>query len=252
MAVAVRRAAERGAGAVVCASTGNTAASAAAYAARAGLACVVLTPRGATASAKRAQAHAAGARVLEVRGSFEDALRLCRELAEQDGYVLVNSLNPDRIEGQRSVVDEIVGQLGRTPDTIALPYGGGGNVSAVASTGVASRLVVGEAAERATTFASAIRIFEPAHRENVDRLPVEVVTLGEDELRDAWRRLGREEGVFCEPASAAGVAALAKAGAEGTAVAIVTGHGLKDAGAVDVSAAQSVDANLDAVLEALR
>lgn len=251
MAVAVGRAAERGARTVVCASTGNTAASAATYAARAGLACVVVTPAGATASAKRAQAHAAGARVVEVRGSFDDALRLCCELAERDGYVLVNSLNPDRIEGQRSVVTEIVEQLGRAPDTIALPYGGGGNVSAVASTGVESRIVVGEAAERPTTFASAIRIGRPAHRENVESLPVEVVTLSEDELRDAWRRLGREEGVFCEPASAAGVAALAKVGAEGTAVAIVTGHGLKDAGEVDTSAAQVVDASLDAVLGAV-
>jgi len=252
MAVAVGRAAENGARAIVCASTGNTAASAATYAARAGLACVVLTPEGATATAKRAQAHAAGARVVEVRGTFDDALRLCRELAEQEGYVLVNSLNPDRIEGQKSVVGEIVEQLGRTPETIALPYGGGGNVSAVAATGVESRIVVGEAAERATTFASAIRIGAPAHRDNVHRLDVEVVALSEDELRDAWRRLAREEGVFCEPASAAGVAALVKAGVEGTAVAIVTGHGLKDAGAVDVSAAQVVDADIDAVLEVLQ
>jgi threonine synthase len=254
MAVAVGRAAEQGARAVVCASTGNTAASAATYAARAGVGCIVLTPEGATASAKRAQARAAGARVLEVRGSFDDALRLARELAAQDGYVLVNSLNPDRIEGQKSVVAEIVEQLGEVPGTIALPYGGGGNVSAVAATGVESRLVAGEAAQRPTTFASAIRIGEPAHRANVQRLVaggrVEVVTLTEDELRDAWRRLGREEGVFCEPASAAGVAALAKAGARGTAVAIVTGHGLKDTGAVETET-QAVDASLDAVLEAL-
>ena len=255
MAVAVGRAAERGVRAVVCASTGNTAASAATYAARAGLGCIVLTPQGATASAKRAQAHAAGARVLEVRGTFDDALSLCRELAEQDGYALVNSLNPDRIEGQKSVVAEIVDQLGAVPDTIALPYGGGGNVTAVAATGVASAILVGQAAERATTFASAIRIGEPAHRENVERLVAEgrvtVVTLTEDELRDAWRRLGREEGVFCEPASAAGVAALAKSGARGTAVAIVTGHGLKDAGVVDAAGSQAVDASLDAVLEAI-
>ena len=260
MAVAVERAADRGAHAVVCASTGNTAASAAAYAARAGLQAVVLTPQGATASAKRAQAHAAGARVLEVRGSFDDALRLCRELGERDGFVLVNSLNPDRIAGQRSVVGEIVDQLGLAPQVIALPYGGGGNVSAVAAgcdeAGIAPSLVVGEAAQRPTTFASAIRIGEPAHRENVERLiatgRLTVVPLDEEELRDAWSRLARSEGVFCEPASAAGIAALAKLGVSAqTAVAIITGHGLKDTGAVDASTSVVVDATVDAVLEAL-
>jgi threonine synthase len=260
MAVAVERAAGRGARTVVCASTGNTAASAATYAARAGLRAVVLTPEGATAGAKRAQAHAAGAHVLEVRGTFDDALRLCRELGEQDGFMLVNSLNPDRIDGQRSVVGEIVEQLGRIPDVIALPYGGGGNVSAVAAgcddAGIAPALVIGEASERPSTFASAIRIAEPAHQERVARLVadgrIEIVSLAEDELRDAWSTLAHTEGMFCEPASAAGIAALAKLGTRGlTAVAIVTGHGLKDTGAVDASASTVVDAALDAVLEAL-
>ena len=257
MAVAVGRAAERGALAVVCASTGNTAASAATYAARAGVACIVLTPEGATATAKRAQARAAGAHVLEVRGTFDDTLQLARELAERDGYVLVNSLNPDRLEGQKTVVGEIVEQLGETPDTIALPYGGGGNVSAVASTGVESRLVAGQAAERPTTFASAIRIGEPAHRARVDELraagELEVVSLSEDELRAAWLSLARVEGVFCEPASAAGIAALRKLGRRGgTAACIVTGHGLKDAGAVDPSESLCIDATLGAVLGAIR
>jgi threonine synthase len=260
MAVAVERAAARGARFVVCASTGNTAASAATYAARAGLQAVVLTPEGATANAKRAQAHAAGARVLEVRGTFDDALRLCRELAEQDGFELVNSLNPDRIDGQRSIVGELVEQLGRAPDVIALPYGGGGNVSAVAAgceeAGIAPALVVGEAAKRPETFASAIRIGEPAHRARVEELRASgrltVVALEEDELRAAWQELARLEGVFCEPASAAGVAALRKLGrAAGTAVSIVTGHGLKDTGAVDASASVSVEPSLAAVLEAL-
>jgi threonine synthase len=260
MAVAVERAADRGVRTVVCASTGNTAASAATYAARAGLRAVVLTPEGATAGAKRAQAHAAGAQVLEVHGTFDDALRLCRELGERDGFMLVNSLNPDRIDGQRSVVGEIIGQLGAVPDVIALPYGGGGNVSAVAAgcdeAGVGPTLVVGEAAERPTTFASAIRISEPAHEERVRRLVARgrltVVPLAEEELRDAWSTLARSEGVFCEPASAAGIGALAKlARRDLTAVCIVTGHGLKDTGAVDVSAARVVDASLNAVLEAL-
>jgi threonine synthase len=261
MAVAVERAAELGANAVVCASTGNTAASAATYAARAGLRAVVLTPAGATASAKRAQAHAAGAQVLEVNGTFDDALRLCRELGEQEGYVLVNSVNPDRLDGQRSVIGEIVDELGRAPNVIALPYGGGGNVSAVAGgsdeAGIAPALVVGEAVERRTTFASAIRIGEPAHRENVDRLVaagrLTIVRLAEDELAEMWQLLARAEGVFCEPASAAGIAALANLQGEfeGAAVCIVTGHGLKDTAAVDASGAVSVEPTLEAVLEAL-
>ena len=260
MAVAVERAVSRGARAVVCASTGNTAASAATYAARAGLRAIVLTPAGATADAKRAQAHAAGAQVIEIRGTFDDALRLCQQLVGEDGFALVNSLNPDRIDGQKTVVGEIVEQLGEAPDVIALPYGGGGNVTAVAAgcteAGIDPALVVGQAAERPTTFASAIRIGDPAHRAEVDELVaagrLTIVTLTEDELREMWQRLSREEGVFCEPASAAGVAALAKLGAQGVAAAIVTGHGLKDSGAVDVSAAQLVEPTLEAVLEALR
>src|SRR6185437_7239239 len=213
MAVAVERAAGRGVRTVVCASTGNTAASAATYAARAGLRSVVLTPEGATAGAKRAQAHAAGAQVLEVRGTFDDALRLCRELGERDGFMLVNSINPDRIEGQRSVIGEILDQLGGVPDVIALPYGGGGNVSAVAAgcdeAGISPALVVGEAAQRPTTFASAIRIAQPAHEERVQRLVADgrltAVSLADRELRAAWSALARSEGVFCEPASAAGI-----------------------------------------------
>ena len=261
MVVAVERAALAGARAVVCASTGNTAASAAAYAARAGLEAIVLTPVGATATAKRAQARAAGARLLEVKGSFDDALRLCRELGQREGFVLVNSLNPDRIEGQKTVVAEIFEQLGSAPDLIALPFGGGGNVSAVAAgladAGASTRIVVGQAAERATTWASAIRIGDPAHAAHVAELVgdgrVEVVTLGEDELRSAWQLLSHEEGVFCEPASAAGVAALERLpDVEGaTVVCIVTGHGLKDAGAVDDGESHTVEATLEAVLEAI-
>jgi threonine synthase len=263
MVVAVGRAAASGARAVVCASTGNTAASAAAYAARVGLAAVVLTPAGATATAKRAQAVAAGAQLLEVRGSFDDALRLCRELGERPGYVLVNSLNPDRIEGQKSVVFELLEQLGSAPEVVALPFGGGGNVSAVAAglaeAGVACRIVIGQAAERATTWASAIRIAEPAHAAHVAELVaagrVEVVTLSEDEIRSAWRQLAADEGVFCEPASAAGLAALLRLGA-GTgdaAVCILTGHGLKDTESLEASMAGTlVDASLDAVLAVLQ
>ena len=259
MAVAVGRAAERGAHTVVCASTGNTAASAAAYAARAGLTAVVLTPSGATAGPKRAQARAAGARVVEIRGTFDDALRLCRELGAREGFVLVNSVNPDRVEGQKSVVREIVEQLGAVPDVVALPFGGGGNGSAVAAAldelGASPRVVLGQAADRPGTYASAIRIGEPAHAETIAALAdagrVEVATLTDDELTRAWRALATEEGVFCEPASAAGVAALEQVGATGTAVAIVTGHGLKDTDAVPDPAVDAVEASIDAVLEAI-
>jgi len=261
MVVAVARAASSGARAVVCASTGNTAASAAAYAARAGLEAVVLTPAGSTASAKRAQARAAGARVLEVRGTFDDALRLARELGGREGFVLVNSVNPDRIEGQKSVAHEIVEQLGAAPDVIALPFGGGGNVTALAlglaEAGAASRIVVGQAAERPTTWATAIRIAEPAHADEVAALVetgrLEVVTLSEGDLAEWWRRLAAEEGTFCEPASAAGVAALATLGleADAVAVAILTGHGLKDTEAVDQGSSAVVEPTVDAILKEL-
>jgi threonine synthase len=263
MVVAVAGAVGAGARAVVCASTGNTAASAAAYAARAGLEAVVLTPAGATATAKRAQAVAAGARLIELRGTFDDCLRICRELGARPGFVLVNSVNPDRIEGQKRVVGELLEQLGAPPDVIALPFGGGGNVTAVAAALDDARLdvrvVVGQAAERATTWASAIRISEPAHAERVGELVasgrIEVVTLTEHELRDAWRRLARAEGAFCEPASAAGLAALHQLGPGSgeTAVCILTGHGLKDTEAVEGLRDDTpvVAADLAAVLEAI-
>jgi threonine synthase len=261
MAVAVSRAAEAGVRTVVCASTGNTAASAAAYAARAGLKAVVLTPQGATAGPKRAQARAAGAQVLEVRGTFDDALRCCRELAAEDGYALVNSLNPDRIEGQKTVAFELLTDLGAAPDVVALPFGGGGNLCAVAKgfaqAGEKPRLVAGEAAARATTWASAIRIREPAHaaevRELADAGRAEIVSLDEDEIRMAWRDLARLEGVFCEPASAASLAALRRAqpAHDSVAVCILTGHGLKDPSAVEEGSPVVVDPSLDAILEAL-
>jgi threonine synthase len=261
MAVAVARAAERGAHTVVCASTGNTAASAAAYAARFGLRAVVLTPKGATAGAKRAQSRAVGAHVLELEGTFDDALRCCRELAAQDGFELVNSVNPDRLEGQATLVPELVEQLGAAPDVIALPYGGGGNSSAIAlgieRAGLATTLVAGEARDRPTTFASAIRIGEPAHAANIARLRDEgrlaVVTLSEAEIRSAWLDLARSEGVFCEPASAAGIAALRRVRPpeDALVVCVATGHGLKDAGAVPDDERPAVAPTVAAILEAI-
>ena len=262
MVVAVGRAAESGARAVVCASTGNTAASAAAYAARAGLASIVLTPAGATATAKRAQAVAVGARLLEVRGSFDDALRICRELGERPGYVLVNSLNPDRIEGQKTVVFELLEALGSAPEIIALPFGGGGNVSAVAAglaeAGASSRIVVGQAAERATTWATAIRIAQPAHAEHVAGLVasgrVEVVTLRRTRSAPpgSSSRTRRASSASLPLLPATPRSARLGAGNGETAVCILTGHGLKDTGALEDSLeATVVDASLEAVLAVL-
>ena len=239
MTVAISKALEQGAQAVVCASTGNTAASAAAYAARGGLEAVVLQPAGAVASAKLAQAKALGARVVEVHGPFDEALDEARALAERGTHVLVNSLNPDRLEGQKTAAFEIVEELGAPPDVLALPYGGGGNLCAYArgfgelGAGM-PRIVAGEAVERATTVASAIRIGDPAHAREVEQAVSSsggtVVSLADDAILDAWRELARSEGVFCEPASASGLAALDSLGVEPGArvVCVVTGHGLKD------------------------
>ena len=239
MTVAMSKAVEEGAQAVVCASTGNTAASAAAYAARAGLPAVVLQPAGAVALGKLSQALALGARLLEVRGSFDEALSAARELGRRGTHVLVNSLNPYRLEGQKTAAFEIVEQLGRAPEVLALPYGGGGNTRAYGlgfaeAGGDEPVIVAGEASERASTVASAIRIAEPAHAAEVaqalERTRGRVVSLSDEAILDAWRLLAREEGLFCEPASAAGLAAVAAGGVErGTlVVCVVTGHGLKD------------------------
>ena len=245
MVVAVSRALARGAPGVVCASTGNTSASAAAYAARAGLRAVVLLPEGAVARGKVAQAVAFGAELRQIPGSFEDVHLAARQLADQEGFVNVNSINPDRIEGQSSAAKEIVEQLGgRTLDVLALPYGGGGNTVAYArgfteaGTGL-PQLLLGEAANRGDTFASAIRIVSPVHRPEVEaalaRSEGQIVSLAEEQIERAWRSIAREEGLFCEPASAAGVAAVEPAGIEAGSrvVCVVTGHGLKDPDAVD-------------------
>ena len=239
MALAVLRAVERGAAGVVCASTGNTAASAAAYAARAGLRAVVVTSGGAVARSKLAQVHAAGAELREIDGSFTDAHLEARRLADEEGLVNVNSINPDRIEGQSGAAREVLEQLGSAPDVVALPFGGGGNTVAYAQGfgELLPRFVLGEAARRRDTFASAIRIAEPVHREEVarvlERSAGEVISLSEERLASAWRALAREEGIFCEPASAAALAAVETAGLRDVrVVCVVTGHGLKDPDAV--------------------
>jgi threonine synthase len=241
MTVAVSKALADGAKSIVCASTGNTAASAAAYAARAGLEALILHPEGAVARGKVAQAVAAGAK-LSARPTFDEALADARELESQGMYVLVNSLNPLRIEGQKTAAFEIVEELGEAPDVLALPYGGGGNLCAYAigfteeGKGM-PRLVAAEASERSTTIASAIRIVEPAHAEEaqqaVEDSRGDVVALSDSAILDAWRLLAREEGLFCEPSSAAGLAALlADPPREARVVCVITGHGLKDPDAV--------------------
>jgi threonine synthase len=261
MAIAVARALEAGARAVICASTGNTAASAAAYAARAGLRAVVLVPAGGVPAGKLFQAAATGARMLEIRGSFDQALDAARELAAGGEFVLVNSVNPDRLEGQKTAAFEIVEELG-APDVLALPYGGGGNTCAYArgfeEAGAGMpRLLAGEASDRAATAASAIRIARPAHATQaaaaIERSGGAVVPLADGEIRDAWRLLAESEGVVAELSSAAGLAALGReaAGSGLRAVCVLTGHGLKDPQASPVAVVQ-VEPEAEAIAEAAR
>ena len=237
MAVAVSRAVEDGAPGIVCASTGNTAASAATYAARAGLRAVIVLPAGGVARGKLAQALAAGAELREIDGSFGEAHLLARELAATEGLVNVNSINPHRIEGQASAARELVEQLGGAPDVLALPYGGGGNTCAYVrgfeqAGPERPRLLAVQAAERARTFATAIRIVEPVHRARAEAV-AEVVTVSEDALFEWWQAAARLEGVFCEPASAASIAGVAQVRPRGRVVCVLTGHGLNDPDAVE-------------------
>jgi threonine synthase len=257
MTIAIAKAVEAGADAVVCASTGNTSASAAAYAARAGLRAVVLLPQGGVALGKLAQARAAGARLLIVRGSFDQALDAARELGRRGTHVLVNSLNPDRLQGQKTAAFEVVEQLGGAPDLLTLPYGGGGNTRAYAlgfqELGIAQRIVSVQAERRGKTVASAIRITAPAHRTEAEAA-AEVVTVGDREIVRAWQDVAQLEGIFCEPASAAGLAGLRAQPPEpgSRVVCVLTGHGLKDPGSVDGTAAfpVEVEPDADAIAEA--
>jgi threonine synthase len=244
MTLAVAKAVEAGARAIVCASTGNTAASAAAYAARAGIEAIVVHAAGGPASSKLAQVRATGARLVEVDGSFDDAFTAAEELAKQERAVVVNSTNPDRIDGQKTAALEIIEQLGGPPDVLALPYGGGGNTIAYAKGFLEAgyptlQIVPVEAVDRAATAASAIRIPTPVHRAEVNealaRRGGAIVSVTDDEIAAAWRSLARAEGVFCEPASAAALAGVDLwSFAKGTRVVLVlTGHGLKDPDALD-------------------
>jgi threonine synthase len=250
MTCAVSAALREGAEAVICASTGNTAASAAAYAARAGLTGAVIVPEGKIATGKLAQALIHGARVIALRGNFDQALQLVRELVERHPIALVNSVNTFRVEGQKTAAFELVEDLDdRGPDLLCIPVGNAGNVTAYwkgfKELGAAPRLfgfqaegaaplVHGAPVEKPETVASAIRIGNPARWEEAMGAFTEsrgmVRAVSDEEILDAYSLLASREGVFCEPASASSVAGLLKYGAEGAerVACVLTGHGLKD------------------------
>jgi threonine synthase len=277
MTCAVSDAVRNGAEAVLCASTGNTAASLAAYAARAGLRGAVIVPEGKIATGKLAQALMHGARVIALRGNFDVALKLVREVCARQPIALVNSVNPYRLEGQKTAAFEIAEELGpaRPIDGLCIPVGNAGNITAFwkgfqeigqapqmlgFQAAGAAPLVLGAPVEHPETIASAIRIGNPARWEEAmaamtaSRGQVRAVT--DEEIIDAYRFLAAHEGVFCEPASAASVAGLLKYGAPegvGRIVCVLTGHGLKDPQTALMQAGSVVpcEPDLDAVERAV-
>mgnify|MGYP001585133630 FL=1 len=285
MTMAVTKAVENGVRAIVCASTGNTSASAAAYASRAGLVCVVLIPEGKISYGKMAQALIHGAKTIEVRGNFDDALDLVRELGTRDDIEIVNSINPFRMQGQETAAFEVCDELGDAPDMHFLPVGNAGNITsywtgyneyrdAGKSTSLpmmmgwqaegSAPIVKGHVITSPETVATAIRIGNPASWEQAVRASEEssgaIDCVSDDEILDAHRMLARTEGIFVEPASAAGIAGIVKSYARGgippesTVVVTVTGHGLKDPGiAIENAKASSVvvEPNIQSVLDAI-
>ena len=283
MALATARAMEVQATTLVCASTGNTSASAAAYAARCGMRAVVVLPAGRVASGKLVQALAHGAHVIPVAGTFDQALAIVRQLGEMPGMALVNSINPFRLEGQKTAAFEVIEALGRAPDRLFLPVGNAGNITAywrgfcewehAAQTGLprmhgaqaagAAPIVRGAAIRNPRTVASAIRIGNPASWTTAltarDESRGSIEAVNDQEILAAQRRLAREEGLLVEPASAAGLALLTRmAGAgqidaEETIVCVLTGQGLKDPQSFlrRVPKPAPVEASLDVVLAAL-
>jgi threonine synthase len=250
MTCAVSAAVREGAEAVICASTGNTSASAAAYAARAGLRCAVLVPEGKIATGKLAQALMHGARVIVIRGNFDQALTLVRELVERHPIALVNSVNRFRLEGQKTAAFEIVEELDEL-DALCIPVGNAGNITAYwkgfnevgrrprmfgFQAAGAAPLVEGAPVQHPETVASAIRIGNPARwEEAMDAMTSShgaVRAVSDEQILGAYRFLAAREGIFCEPASAASVAGLLAHGAGGAQriVCVLTGHGLKDPG----------------------
>jgi len=259
MTMAVSTALGNGAKVVICASTGNTSASAAAYAARAGLVCAVVLPAGQIALGKLAQALIHGARVVPVEGTFDEALDIVRALGEQPGVEVVNSVNPVRIEGQKTAAFEIVEQLGDAPTVHCIPVGNAGNITAYwrgyredRQAGNATRtprmlgwqasgaapIVLGQAVPKPKTIATAIQIGNPASWESAlaarDESGGHIGAITDAQILEAYRFLASDEGVFVEPASAASVGGLLQASADGlvgradVVVCTVTGHGLKD------------------------
>jgi threonine synthase len=276
MTLAVSKAVEEGAKAVICGSTGNTSASAAAYAARAGLTCAVLIPDGYIALGKLAQALIHGAKVLQIRGNFDAALDIVRSLGDSAPVTVVNSVNPYRIEGQKTGAFEIVDVLGEAPDFHCIPVGNAGNITAYwkgyreyqdagkitklpAMLGFqaagAAPLVEGHPIDNPETIATAIRIGRPASWYGATSAASEsgggIAAVTDEEILEAYRYLAAEESVFCEPASAASVAGLIKTGvpAGSTVVCVLTGHGLKDPDIAigQIAVPQVVDADLGAV-----
>ncbi len=277
MVVAIAKALEAGSEVVVCASTGNTSASAAAYAARFGLRAIVVVPEGRIAPGKLLQAQVHGAKVVAVKGNFDTALRIVREMAERYPVTLVNSVNPYRIEGQKTAAFEIVDALGRAPDVLALPVGNAGNITAywrgfqeyhaagrggglprllgVQAEGAAP-LVRGRPVERPRTVASAIRIGSPASWATAiaarDESEGAILAVSDAEILSAQRWLAGLEGVFAEPASAAAVAGLSRARHQGLVeegadvVCVLTGHGLKDPDAARTDLPPPVSVEADA------
>jgi threonine synthase len=276
MTVAVSKAMEHGAKVVACASTGNTSASAAAYAARAGIPCAVIIPRAGVAAGKLAQTLAAGATILEVDGTFDEALRIGRDLADRYPVELVNSINPDRIEGQKTCVFEICDVLGRSPDLHLMPVGNAGNITShwkgytelregadidrlprmygFQAEGAAP-IVRGEVVDAPDTVASAIRIGNPASWQGAVAAAAEsggeILAVSDEEILQAYAELARE-GLFCEPASAASVAGLRLLARTGkvergqVVVCVLTGHGLKDPDTARARSAQPVPVEADA------
>ncbi len=259
MVVAVAKALEAGGTSIVCASTGNTSASAAAYGAYCGLATTVLVPRGNIAKGKLAQAITYGARIMLINGNFDDALSIVRTLAQKHPIVLVNSLNPNRIQGQKTAAFEVVEELGDAPDFVFIPVGNAGNITAYwlgfteahghgwAETKPrmmgfqaegAAPIVRGAPIENPETIASAIRIGNPASWKGAVKARDEsggiIDMVSDDEIMEAYKLMASTEGIFCEPASAASVAGLLKLSRQGVhlsdrrIVCIITGTGLKD------------------------
>jgi len=280
MTMAISKAAQDGAQAVICASTGNTSASAAAYAVRAGMVCAVLVPQGKIALGKMSQALAHGARLLQVDGNFDDCLTLARDLSDNYPVALVNSVNPDRIEGQKTAAFEIVDALGQAPDIHVLPVGNAGNITAYwkgyceyANDGISARprmwgfqaagaapIVRGEPVAKPSTIATAIRIGNPASWRQAEAARDEsggrIDAVTDRAILSAYRLLARTEGVFVEPASAASVAGLLQAHAEGLVdpgqriVCTVTGNGLKDPEWAIAGAPQPETVPIDAAVAA--